>query len=51
MNHEELYNLVSDPWEKHNLVKDPQYQVRLNQMRNGCDNLIEVMTDQRLTKP
>jgi arylsulfatase A-like enzyme len=48
MEHEELYNLVSDPWEKDNLAKDPQYQDRLNRMRNGCDSLIIVMANQKL---
>jgi arylsulfatase A-like enzyme len=48
MQHEELYNLKVDPWEKNNLIRDPQNQVKLQKMRSDCDSLIKVMNDQKL---
>lgn len=48
MKHEELYNLVKDPWEMKNLVNETAYQVRLKKMRDECDRLIKNMTEQKL---
>jgi arylsulfatase A-like enzyme len=50
MQHEELYNLKVDPWEKNNLISDPLYQEKLQKMRSDCDSLIKVMNDQKLIK-
>ena len=38
--HEELYDLESDPLEQNNLVRDPAYQTILAQLRKQCDALI-----------
>lgn len=50
LNHEELYNLQDDPWEKHNLVNDPHEQGRLRNMRNDCDSIIKTLVNKKLTK-
>lgn len=50
MQHEELYNFKADPWEKNNLISEPQYQEKLQKMRSDCDSLIKVMNDHKLIK-
>ncbi len=39
--HEELYDLHTDPLEVHNLVENPQYAKVLQELSQQCDDLIE----------
>jgi len=50
MQHEELYNVAKDPWEKNNLINDPKYQDKLQQMRTDCDSIIQVLNSEKLVK-
>ena len=34
---EELYDMESDPWQTHNLAKDPRYTAILADLRRACD--------------
>ncbi len=38
--HEELYDLVADPHERHNLAKEPAHAGTLDNLRRRCDDLI-----------
>lgn len=44
---EELYNLVDDPFEQHNLAADPAIAERLNEMRSTLDNWMQTQGDQQ----
>ena len=50
MQHEELYNLTSDPWEKNDLAGDVHYKEMLNQLRMKCDHLSSELQEQKLVK-
>ncbi|MFR9581456.1 MAG: sulfatase [Rikenellaceae bacterium] len=43
---EELYDIVNDPHEIHNLAKDPAYAAKLEQMRNRLDTWVKETDDQ-----
>ena len=40
--YEELYDLEEEPHESHNLVRDPNYSVRLAEMRHKCADLTQL---------
>ncbi len=50
MQHEELYDMAKDPWEKNNLAGDPEYQDKLLKMRNDCDSIIQVLNKEKLVR-
>lgn len=48
---EELYDLQSDPKEKHNLIRDPDYREQLHVMRSQLHNWMEETNDPLLKGP
>jgi len=43
----ELFDLETDPQEKHNLARSPQYQSILNELRNHCQQWIQRLVEDR----
>ncbi|MEO0571459.1 MAG: sulfatase [Bacteroidota bacterium] len=43
--HEELYDIIKDPHELHNLANDPNFQEDLERLRTACENWVSEIDD------
>ncbi|MDP2039939.1 MAG: sulfatase [Algoriphagus sp.] len=48
LNHEELYDLINDPQEINNLVKNPSHQKKLVELRSKFDSMAKDLESKRL---